>query len=63
MSDVEASVLARVQTHTQAAGSRGLRQPLADALADLDPAGQDVIVDAGHLGLAGSPEPLLARRT
>ncbi|QAY71624.1 hypothetical protein [Xylanimonas protaetiae] len=33
---------------------------LADALDDLDKAGQDVIVDAGRLGMRGSPEPLLA---
>jgi hypothetical protein len=34
--------------------------PLADELADLERTGQDVIVDAGRLGLLGSPEPLLA---
>ncbi|WP_245993373.1 hypothetical protein [Xylanimonas allomyrinae] len=33
---------------------------LGDALDDLDKGGQDVIVDAGRLGMRGSPEPLLA---
>ena len=42
------------------AALRDLWQPLAEALADLESTGQDVIVDAGRLGLVGSPEPLLA---
>lgn len=33
--------------------------PLAEALAALDEQGQDVIVDAGRLGLAGSPTTLI----
>ena len=32
---------------------------LVEALRDLDSTGQDVIVDAGRLGLEGSPTPLL----
>lgn len=33
--------------------------PLAEVFADLNEQGQDVIVDAGRLGLAGSPTPLI----
>lgn len=55
-----ASFLAGTRSHSQAPGLRDLWAPLADALADLDQHGQDVIVDAGRLGLAGSPDPLLA---
>lgn len=71
MSDALASVVQRIngtqvgfiagtRSHAQAAGLRNLWAPLAEALADLDTTGQDVIVDAGRLGLVGSPEPLLA---
>jgi hypothetical protein len=52
--------IAGTRSHAQAAGLRDLWAPLADALADLDTSGQDVIIDAGRLGLIGSPEPLLA---
>jgi len=52
--------LVGVQTHTQAGGLRDLWAPLGEELANLEPTGQDVIVDAGRLGLVGSPEPLLA---
>lgn len=51
--------IAGTRSHTQAAGLRGLWDPLAIALADLEESGQDVIIDAGRLGAAGSPEPLL----
>ncbi|WP_336706491.1 hypothetical protein [Oerskovia sp. USHLN155] len=54
------SYLVGTQSHTQAAGLRDLWAPLGEELADLERAGQDVIVDAGALGLPGSPEPLLA---
>lgn len=54
------SFVVGTQTHSQAAGMSGLWAPLAEALADLERAGQDVIVDAGRLGLVGSPEPLLS---
>jgi hypothetical protein len=40
---------------------RDLWEPLAPVLADLELAGQDVLVDCGRLGLVGAPEPLLAR--
>lgn len=52
--------IAGTRSHAQAGGLRDLWTPLAGALADLDTTGQDVIIDAGRLGLVGSPEPLLA---
>jgi hypothetical protein len=55
-----AGFVAGPRSHTQAAALRDLWLPLADALGTLDEQGQDVIVDAGRLGLVGSPEPLLA---
>lgn len=54
-----ASFIAGTRSHSQASGLTELWEPLADALADLETTGQDVIVDAGRLGLRGSPEPLL----
>ena len=54
-----ASFIAGTRSHSQAGGLRELWEPLADALAELETTGQDVIVDAGRLGLRGSPEPLL----
>lgn len=54
------SFVAGTRSHTQATALRDLWQPLAEELADLESTGQDVIVDAGRLGLVGSPEPLLA---
>ncbi|WP_407343389.1 hypothetical protein [Pengzhenrongella phosphoraccumulans] len=55
----EVRYLVGVQTHTQAGGLRDLWEPLGEEFADLEHTGQDVIVDAGRLGLVGSPEPLL----
>jgi hypothetical protein len=55
-----ASFVAGTRSPAQAAALRGLWQPLSEELADLESTGQDVIVDAGRLGLVGSPEPLLA---
>lgn len=55
-----ASFVAGTRSHSQATGLAGLWEPLADALAELETTGQDVIVDAGRLGLSGSPEHLLA---
>lgn len=54
------SFVAGTRSHTQAAALRDLWQPLSEELADLESTGQDVIVDAGRLGLIGAPEPLLA---
>lgn len=60
MDGTNASFVAGPRSHTQAAGLRGLWDPLAIALAELDGHGQDVLVDAGRLGLVGSPETILA---
>lgn len=46
-------LLAGTRTHTQATALRDVWSPLAVALQDLDASGQDVIVDAGRLGLVG----------
>ncbi|UUW87782.1 hypothetical protein [Pimelobacter simplex] len=53
------SLVAGIRSHAQATALRDLWEPLAAALRDLDDNGQDVIVDAGRLGLMGSPTPLL----
>jgi hypothetical protein len=55
----EVSFIAGTRSHTQAGALRDLWVPLADALGELESTGQDVIVDAGRLGLTGSPEALL----
>lgn len=55
----QVSYVAGTRSHTQAGALRDLWPLLAEALADLESTGQDVIVDAGRLGLAGSPETLL----
>lgn len=56
----QVSYVAGTRAHTQATALRDLWQPLSQELSDLESTGQDVIVDSGRLGLAGSPEPLLA---
>jgi len=53
------SYIAGIRAHTQAAALRDLWEPLSTALADLESSGQDAVVDAGRLGLLGSPQPLL----
>lgn len=53
--------VAGIRSHQQAGALRDLWEPLAVALAELDSQGQDVIVDAGRLGMSGSPLPLLER--
>jgi hypothetical protein len=53
------SFVAGIRSHAQATALRDVWDPLAAALHDLDDNGQDVIVDAGRLGLVGSPTPLL----
>ncbi|WP_141841553.1 hypothetical protein [Humibacillus xanthopallidus] len=54
-----ASLLPGTRSHTQAPSLVPLWEPLAATLKTLERTGQDVIVDAGRLGLAGFPEPLL----
>jgi hypothetical protein len=53
------SFVAGIRSHAQATALRDVWEPLAAALRELDDNGQDVIVDAGRLGLMGSPTPLL----
>ncbi|MGV1007097.1 MAG: hypothetical protein ACOYBY_00615 [Dermatophilaceae bacterium] len=47
------------RSHEQARTLVSLWEPLAVALRALEATGQDVIVDAGRLGLFGCPEPLV----
>jgi hypothetical protein len=47
------------RSHEQARSLLGLWEPLAVTLRSLEETGQDVIVDAGRLGLFGSPRPLV----
>ncbi|MBC7762202.1 MAG: hypothetical protein H7201_10500 [Candidatus Saccharibacteria bacterium] len=54
-----ASFVAGTRSHTQSGAVTDLWSPLAESLAELESAGQDVIVDMGRLGLSGSPEVLL----
>lgn len=54
-----ARLLAGIRSHDQSVGTEGLWPALLGALRDLGGTGQDVIVDAGRLGLAGSPMPLV----
>ena len=53
------SLVAGTRTHAQASALRDVWEPLGAALSELETSGQDVIVDAGRLGLTGSPQPLL----
>ena len=57
--DSSASLLPGVRSHTQAGSLAALWEPLAAALKGLDATGRDVIIDAGRLGLIGSPKPLI----
>jgi hypothetical protein len=54
-----AKLLAGSRSHAQAGSLVALWPALLEALRDLDSTGQDVLVDAGRLGLEGSPTPLL----
>lgn len=53
------SLVAGTRTHAQAAALRDVWEPLGLALRELGSSGQDVLVDGGRLGLAGSPRQLL----
>ncbi|MFK5584343.1 hypothetical protein [Serinicoccus sp. LYQ131] len=55
----QVSLLPGTRSHSQAHNLVGLWEPLLAALKALEGTGQDVIIDAGRLGLAGSPLPLL----
>lgn len=54
-----ASLVPAVGSHGQARSLVPLWEPLAAALRSLEDTGQDVIVDAGRLGLFASPDPLI----
>ncbi|WP_137122971.1 hypothetical protein [Segeticoccus rhizosphaerae] len=54
-----ARLLPGVRGHGQARSLAGVWEPLCVALRGLERGGQDVIVDAGRLGLVGAPEPLV----
>src|SRR3546814_407228 len=49
-----------IRAHEQAPSLLALWDPLTEQLRALERNGQDVIVDAGRLGLAGWPQPLIA---
>ncbi|KQW42704.1 hypothetical protein ASC77_23540 [Nocardioides sp. Root1257] len=55
----QVSLVAGTRSHGQAMALRGVWEPLATALVDLEASGRDVIVDAGRVGLVGTPDPLL----
>jgi hypothetical protein len=57
--DSAVGLLPGTRSHGQARGLVGLWEPLLAALKALEGTGQDVLVDVGRLGLAGSPTPLL----
>jgi hypothetical protein len=57
--DTAVQLLPGIRGHAQARSLIGLWEPLCGALQALERNGQDVIVDAGRLGLAGCPEPLI----
>lgn len=54
-----ASMLVGTRSHEQAAGLTVLWPPLMEALGGMDETATDVIVDAGRLGAAGWPQPLM----
>jgi hypothetical protein len=56
----EVSILVGAKSHEQAGGLARLWEPLLGVLRDIAADGQDVIVDAGRLGLAGWPAPLVS---
>lgn len=58
--DTQVRILTGSRSHAQAAGLTRIWEPLLGALRGLTSAGQDVLVDAGQLGLEGSPTPLIA---
>lgn len=55
------SILTGSRSHAQAAGLVRIWEPLLGVLNSIATAGQDVLIDAGQLGLEGSPTPLIAQ--
>ncbi|MCC6496252.1 MAG: hypothetical protein IT193_08330 [Propionibacteriaceae bacterium] len=58
--DTTVSILTGSRTHAQAAGLARIWEPLLGVLRGMTSTGADVLVDAGQLGLDGSPTPLIA---
>lgn len=58
--DSHVRLLVGTRSHTQAGSLPGLWRPLLDALVELAATGQDVLIDAGRLGLESWPQPLVA---
>lgn len=54
------SYVAGTRSHTQATALTDVWHSFLREVQHLESAGQDIIVDAGRLGLRGSPEPLIA---
>ena len=57
--DTHVSLLAGTRSRTQSAALRDVWAPLGETLGQLEENGQDVVIDAGRLGLSGSPEALM----
>lgn len=57
----QAQVLVGAKSPEQAAGLTRLWEPLVQVLRDLSAGGMDVLVDAGRLGMSGSPWPLISQ--
>ena len=61
LADSNASLLPGLRSHQQAAALLGVWDALLAALRELEAeTGADIVVDAGRLGMVGSPEPLIA---
>ena len=61
LADSNASLLPGLRAHQQAASLLGVWDSLLDALRGLEvDTGVDIVVDAGRLGMVGSPEPLIS---
>ena len=58
--DTEVALLPGPRSHAQAASLADVWAPLAAELSGLESTGQDVIVDAGRLGMAHSPKGLIS---
>ena len=52
-------LLPGIRSHAQARSLTPVWEPLRQAFTALERTGQDVIVDAGRVGLTGSPDPLI----
>ena len=56
----QVSILTGSRTHAQAPGLAKIWEPLLGVLKSIASTGQDVLMDAGQLGVDGSPTPLVA---